>query len=95
LAIARPKDPTFQRLYLSDGHGHFKLCRGAFGGSETDCGIGAAVGDYDNDGHLDLYVCSYGKNKLCHNLGDGTFEEITGKAGVGLVDFSTGAVGFD
>jgi hypothetical protein len=84
-----------QRLYLGDGKGHFHLAPRAFSGIETDYGIAAAVGDYDNDGHPDLYVCCYGQNKLFHNRGDGTFEDVTAKAGVGVGGFSTGAVWFD
>ena len=45
-------------------------------------GMGVAVGDYDNDGYPDLYVTSYGKNTLYHNNGDGTFTDVTEKAGV-------------
>ena len=45
--------------------------------------MGAAAGDYDNDGHEDLYVTAYGGNKLYHNNGDGTFTDVTAKAGVG------------
>jgi hypothetical protein len=87
---------TFQqRLYLGDGKGHFRLSPNAFGGVETDYGIAAAVGDYDNDGHPDLYVCCYGHNKLFHNRGDGTFEDVTAKAGVDVEGISTGAVWFD
>jgi hypothetical protein len=43
---------------------------------------GCAVGDYDNDGNLDLYVTNYGPNILYHNNGDGTFTDVTAKAGV-------------
>ncbi|HET6383238.1 MAG TPA: CRTAC1 family protein [Armatimonadota bacterium] len=83
------------RLFLNDGKGNFTLSPNAFGGVETDYGIGAAVGDYNNDGHPDLYVCCYGKNKLFRNRGDGTFEDVTEKAGVAMGGFSTGAVWFD
>lgn len=89
------KEPLRQRLYLNDGKGRFTLSSDAFGNAETDYGIGAAVGDYDNDGRPDLYVACYGRNALFHNRGDGTFEDVTDPAGVGLKGFSTAAVWFD
>lgn len=46
-------------------------------------GQGVCVGDYDNDGHDDLFVSYFGKNVLYHNNGDGTFTDVTDKAGVG------------
>ena len=52
-----------------------------------DHGNGLAVADVDGDGHLDLYfVSQLGGNALFRNKGDGTFEDITEKAGVALVD---------
>ena len=68
-------------------------------------GGGAAFLDYDRDGYIDIYMCSGtwtegfsksekpGKlsgNHLYHNLQDGTFEDVTGKAGVGGSNFSMG-----
>ena len=44
--------------------------------------VGAAAADYDNDGHVDLYVTGYNRNFLYHNNGDGTFTDVTEKAGV-------------
>ncbi len=46
-------------------------------------GMGVAAADYDNDGWVDLYVMNYGANQLWHNRGDGTFENVTDRAGVG------------
>jgi enediyne biosynthesis protein E4 len=58
-------------------------------------GMGAAVGDYDNDGFPDLYVTSYGSNVLYHNNGDGTFTDVTAKAGVAAGGWSVSAGFFD
>ena len=54
----------------------------AAGVGHTGYGMGCAVGDYNNDGHIDLYVTNYGSNVLYRNRGDGTFEDVTAKAGV-------------
>jgi hypothetical protein len=45
-------------------------------------GMGAAVGDYDNDGFLDLLVTAFGGMALLHNNGDGTFTDVTRQSGV-------------
>jgi hypothetical protein len=41
------------------------------------------VGDYDNDGFEDLFLTYWGENVLYHNNGDGSFTDVTQKAGVG------------
>jgi hypothetical protein len=52
-----------------------------------DHGCGLAVGDFDGDGHDDLYFANQlGPNALYRNKGDGTFEDVTTKAGVALGD---------
>jgi enediyne biosynthesis protein E4 len=58
-------------------------------------GMGVAVGDYDNDGYPDIYVTNYGKNTLYHNNGDGTFTDVTAKAGVASGGWSVSAGFFD
>ncbi|HEU5352149.1 MAG TPA: CRTAC1 family protein, partial [Terracidiphilus sp.] len=44
--------------------------------------VGVAVGDYDNDGHPDLFVTGVHGNTLYHNNGDGTFTDVTRQAGL-------------
>jgi len=45
-------------------------------------GVGCSVGDYDNDGLLDLFVATYGNTLLYQNLGDGKFRDVAAKVGV-------------
>ena len=57
--------------------------------------MGVAVGDYDGDGFPDLYVTQYPRSILYHNNGDGTFTDVTAKAGVAAPGWSTSAAWFD
>ena len=65
------------------------------GAGDGNYGMGVAVGDYDNDGFEDLYVTSYGGNRLYRNTGNGTFADVTGRAGVGAGGWSASAGFFD
>jgi hypothetical protein len=58
---------------------------------------GVAVGDFDNDGYLDLYVTAFGPNTLFRNNHDGTFSDVTASAGVagGPTEWSTSTGFFD
>jgi hypothetical protein len=58
-------------------------------------GMGVATGDFDNDGHVDLYVTCLGSNHLFRNRGDGTFEDVTKRAGADDARWSTSAAFFD
>jgi hypothetical protein len=62
------------------------------GGGKTAYKTGVAVGDFDNDGYLDLFVTGFGHNVLYRNNHDGTFTDVTAKAGVaGGGEWSTSA----
>jgi enediyne biosynthesis protein E4 len=81
--IYKPSHPLRSALYRNNGDGTFTDVTARAGvGAEGLFGMGIAVGDYDNDGFPDLFVCGYGRSILYHNNGDGTFTDVTEKAGV-------------
>ena len=94
----RNDPPYWNRLYRQNRDGSFTDVTQAAGLAKAGAGnygMGVAVGDYDNDGYADLYVTSYGKNILYHNNGDGTFTDVTAKAGVAAGGWSCSAGFFD
>lgn len=93
-ATPAKRDPKYwNRLYRNQGNGKFLDVteRAGLAGAETGFAMGVAVGDFDNDGWQDLYVTSYGANTLYRNRGNGTFENVTAKAGVAGSGWSTSA----
>jgi len=76
------------RYFVNDGDGTFTdKTETALGGFDTKKGMNVDVGDYDNDGKLDVYVTNitdeYMKecNMLWHNNGDGTFTDLSRETG--------------
>jgi len=92
-------DPRYwNRLYRQNRDGSFTDVTeqaGLASAGDGNYGMGVTVGDYDNDGYPDLFVTSYGKNVLYHNNGDGTFTDVTSKAGVAGGGWSVSAGFFD
>ena len=84
-------------LYRNKGDGTFEDVTAKAGVAlEGRVSVGATFADYDNDGYEDLFVTTTrGGNVLFHNRGDGTFEDVTTKAGVAHVGHSQTAVFFD
>ena len=75
----------WNRLYHQNADGTFTdvtVRAGVSGASQGFYGMGVAVGDYDNDGLEDIYVTGYGGNTLYHNNGNGTFTDVSEKAGI-------------
>ncbi len=67
------RDGTFEDVTESAG----------LSGRSQRYGHGVAVGDYDNDGHADLFITRWRSYALYHNRGNGTFEDVTAVAGLG------------
>ena len=79
-------DPSYFNCLLrqkSDGTFEDVTARAGLTGDRLDFNFGVAVGDYDNDGYEDLFICSIGQNALYHNNGDGTFTDVTAASGIG------------
>ena len=77
----KKEEPT-SHLYRNRGDGTFEDTTVRAGLALVGWGQAACAGDYDNDGHEDLFVTFYGRNRLFRNRGDGTFEETTRNAGL-------------
>jgi hypothetical protein len=73
--------PT-NRLFKNNRDGTFTDVTLKAGLEHSGWGQGVCIGDYDNDGHEDLFVAYFGKNVLYHNNGNGTFTDVSEKAGV-------------
>jgi hypothetical protein len=90
-------DPAVHRsqpsdvLYRNEGDGTFVDVTAAAGVGDSSYGMGAAAGDYDNDGDQDLYVTNFGPNVLYRNEGNGRFVDVTARAGVGDPGWGTNA----
>jgi enediyne biosynthesis protein E4 len=86
-------------LYHNNHDGTFSDVTSRAGLARPGWGQGGCVGDYDNDGYLDLLVTYWGQNVLYRNNGDGTFTDVTAKAGLKTAhdEWSTGCsfVDFD
>jgi enediyne biosynthesis protein E4 len=81
----RSKSPTPPRnaLYRNLGKGKFEDVTEKSGLAHIPFyGMGIAAGDFDNDGYPDIFITGYPSCALLHNNRDGTFTDITEKAGV-------------
>ncbi len=76
-------DPAFHnRLFRNRHDGTFTDVTDSAGVPGRGYSMGVAVGDFDGDGHPDLFVTGVRENILYRNRGDGTFEDVTAKAGL-------------
>jgi hypothetical protein len=85
----------WNRLYHNEGGMKFRDVTEQAGVAGTGYDMGAAVGDYDNDGNPDLFVAGVNGDTLYHNLGNGRFEDVTAKAGIKNKGWAVAAGWFD
>jgi hypothetical protein len=76
------------RLYRNEGGMKFTDVTDAANAGGIGYAMGAAAGDYDNDGHIDLFVAGVRRNQLLRNRGDGRFEDVTSRAGIASGDWA-------
>lgn len=79
------------KLYRNHGSGHFLDATAGSGLDVEMYAMGVAVGDYDNDGLVDVFVSGVGENRLFRNLGGGKFRDQTAAAGVAAKPNAWGA----
>ena len=83
------------RLYRNDGQMRFTDVTEAAGVRGVGYAMGAAAADYDNDGHVDLFVAGVRQNQLLRNRGDGRFEDVTKPSGIASGEWAVGGGWFD
>ena len=76
-----PQEAT-NRLYRNNRDGTFTDVTDKAGLRRTGWASAVCIGDYNNDGHDDLFVTYWGQNVLYRNNGDGTFTDVTKQAGL-------------
>jgi hypothetical protein len=97
---SRSPAPPTSKLFRNDlvrpgGPLTFTDVTTAAGVGSVGYGMGAAVGDIDNDGDLDVYVTAYGDNTMYRNEGNGRFTDVTAAAGANDSRWSTSAAFVD
>jgi hypothetical protein len=94
--LGHPGAESTLKLYHNNHDGTFTDVTRKAGLAVPMFGLGVAVGDYDNDGHDDLFITALGQSHLFHNNGNGSFTDVTKAAGLwGPNEFSTSAAWVD
>jgi enediyne biosynthesis protein E4 len=84
--LEKTGEKYYNRLYRNLGNGTFEDVTEKAGVKGRGYTHGAVAGDYNNDGHVDLFVVGLRENILYRNNGDGTFTEVTKEAGLANPD---------
>ncbi|RKZ83145.1 MAG: hypothetical protein DRQ39_09865, partial [Gammaproteobacteria bacterium] len=75
-------DPGNNVLYRNNGDGTFTDVSVESGADDAGWAMGVAFGDYDGDGHMDIFLANFWEDSLLRNKGDGTFENVTRDVGI-------------
>ena len=94
-SLEKESPQDWNRLFHNDGGLRFTDVTDRAGVRGVGYSMGVAAGDYDNDGHVDLFVAGVNRNVLYRNRGDGTFEDVTERAGIKSGAWSVAAGWFD
>lgn len=94
-SLQKTSTAQFNRLFRNDGNMRFTDVTDAAGVRGLGYAMGAAAADYDNDGHVDLFVAGVRQNQLLRNRGDGRFEDVTKQAGIASGDWAVAGGWFD
>ena len=96
LPSLRKESPKYwNRLFRNEGGMRFTDVTEEAGVAGEGYSMGAAAGDYNNDGHVDLFVAGGNRNILYRNLGNGRFEDVTEKSGIKSDKWAVAAGWFD
>lgn len=94
-SLKKTSPKYWNRLFRNEGGMKFRDVTEQAGVMGSGYDMGVAVGDYDNDGHPDLFVAGVNGSTLYHNLGNGRFEDVTEKAGIKNKGWAVAAGWFD
>jgi hypothetical protein len=94
-ALTKRGPEQWNRLFRNRGDLSFVDVTERAGVAGQGYSTGAAAADYDNDGHVDLFVAGINGNRLYHNRGDGTFADVTAASGIKAYTWSVAAGWFD
>ena len=94
-AAGNERSRLYRNELVPDGSLRFTDVTDRSGLAVEGYGMGAATGDFDNDGRVDLFLAYLGASRMFRNTGNGAFEDVTQASGVADARWSTGATFFD
>jgi enediyne biosynthesis protein E4 len=94
-SLAKSGPQYWNRLYHNEGNLRFRDVTETAGIRGEGYSMGAAAGDFNNDGLPDLFVAGVNRNILYRNLGNGRFEDVTARAGITSGEWAVAAGWFD